>query len=139
MHNILKCFTTNYARFSGRMARKDYWLFILFYVVVAFVLQQIDLALNLPTLIQFDMQGSAHAGGAAISGMDQGGLGVLSSVFVILAFLPAFSAMVRRLHDTNRSGWWILLGFIPFFGFIVLLIMCMLQGTQGQNNHGAAV
>jgi uncharacterized membrane protein YhaH (DUF805 family) len=50
--------------------------------------------------------------------------------------LPSLGVAVRRLHDTNRSGWWLLIGLIPIIGGIVLLVFFVLEGTRGPNNHG---
>ena len=62
--------------------------------------------------------------------------GVLGGLYALAAFLPATAVFVRRLHDTNRSGWWLLAAFIPYVGWAVLLIFLCLRGTPGDNDYG---
>ncbi len=66
----------------------------------------------------------------------QAGIGILSGIYSLLIILPNIALSVRRLHDTNRSGWWILLVLIPIIGFLVLLYFCVKNGTSGQNDFG---
>lgn len=99
-----------YAVFSGRARRKEYWMFALIYLLIAIVLAMLDGLL--------------------------GGAGVLSAILAIGLFLPSLGVTVRRLHDTDRSGWWVLVGFIPFVGWIVILVFMCLAGTPGSNQYG---
>ena len=62
--------------------------------------------------------------------------GVLYSIFALAVFLPTLAVAVRRLHDTDRSGWWILLGLIPLVGWIILLVWYCSKGTDGPNRFG---
>jgi uncharacterized membrane protein YhaH (DUF805 family) len=103
----------NYANFSGRATRSEFWWFWLFYVIVAV---------------------------AAYVAMSQGGIlatiGLLALViFSIGSIIPSLAVAVRRLHDTGRSGWWLLINFIPFGG-LVLLIFYLLPSTPGPNAFG---
>jgi uncharacterized membrane protein YhaH (DUF805 family) len=101
----------NYVNFSGRANRAQYWWFVLanlIAVAVLFILMQI----------------------ASI-------FAVLYVVYVIGLLLPGLALAIRRLHDTNRSGWWILIAFVPIVGFIVLLVFYITAGTDGDNDHGA--
>jgi len=62
--------------------------------------------------------------------------GALVSAYVLAAFLPGLAVFVRRLHDADRSAWWILIGLIPLLGSIVLLVFLVTEGTRGENDHG---
>lgn len=105
----------NYAVFTGRARRSEYWFFVLFNLIIAFVLGIIDGLLNLSI------------------GKNTGVLGTIYSLGV---FIPSIAVMVRRLHDTNRSGWWIFIGLIPIVGAIVLIIFAIQKGTPGENKYG---
>jgi len=102
VESIQTCFK-KYACFTGRAARSEYWWFILFYFVLAFV--------------------------AALINQNLYGLVVLAM------FLPLLAVSVRRLHDTNRSGWWVLLGLIPVIGIIILIWWYATPGTSGPNQY----
>src|SRR4051812_15937585 len=96
-----------YATFEGRARRSEYWLFVLFVFLVeggAVVL------------------GAALGGDSAEPGAREGALLLLLSAFVLAMFVPSLAVAVRRLHDTNRSGWWVLIGLIPIIGAIVMLV-----------------
>ena len=61
----------------------------------------------------------------------------ITGIFMLATFLPNLAVSVRRLHDTNRSGWWLLIGLIPLIGIIVLIVFFASKGTDGNNDHGA--
>jgi len=105
-----------YAVFNGRARRKEYWFFYLFYIIFIIVLVLID----------------------GVTGtLDEGtGIGVLSGIFILAMIIPGIAVTIRRLHDTDRSGWWILISLIPFIGGIWLLVLMVLDGTPGQNQYG---
>ena len=105
-----------YAVFSGRSRRKEYWYFTLFNVVIAIVLTLIDMMIG-----TFD---------------SDTGYGVLNTIYSLGVLLPTLGVSVRRLHDTNRSGWWILIGFLPIIGAIVLLIFFVKDSEPGTNRFG---
>lgn len=107
----------NYVGFSGRARRKEFWMFTLVNVIVAFVLGMVDAVLG-----TFD---------------PETGIGLLGAVYVLAVLLPSIAVTTRRLHDTNRSGWWQLLYFIPLIGVLVVLIFTLLEGTPGDNRFGA--
>jgi len=104
-----------YAVFSGRARRKEYWFFVLFYVIIVVVLSIIDAMLGL----QFGQ-----------------GVGILSTIYMLAVLIPGLAVGVRRLHDINKSGWWILIGFVPIIGPIILLIFALMGGTAGDNTYG---
>ncbi|WP_233116242.1 DUF805 domain-containing protein [Aggregatibacter actinomycetemcomitans] len=99
----------NYATFSGRARRKEYWMFVLFNFIATFVCMLIDAVIQMP-IFQFVY-----------------GFGVI---------IPYIAVTVRRLHDTDRSGWWILISFIPLVGSIVLLVFMCFDSQQGTNRFG---
>jgi len=107
-----------YTVFTGRARRKEYWMFTLFYIVIYILLTVVaGLLSNLP------------------------GVGVVMAfiplVFCLALLVPSIAVAIRRLHDTNRSGWWLLLGFVPVIGGIVLLVFLVKEGTPGENQFGA--
>jgi uncharacterized membrane protein YhaH (DUF805 family) len=102
----------NYVGFSGRAARSEFWFWALFVVLVSIATQFLDGSL-------FNQQ-----------------FGVLSGVAALALFLPGLAMSVRRLHDRDKSGWFVLLYFIPLVGFIILLIWYCMRGTVGPNRFG---
>lgn len=92
-----------YAKFSGRASRSEFWWFFLFQFVIGLLL-----IYSIP---------------------------VIFFLFVVATLLPYLAVLVRRLHDTGRSGWWVLLVLIPF-GNLVLLIFALLEGNRGANKYG---
>lgn len=102
--------------FSGRAGRIEYWSFVL-----------INIALGLLVICLDSIFGVT---------LKNIGLGPLSGIYAICTFLPYLAAMVRRMHDTNRNGWWLLLIFIPIIGFIVVIIFLLLKGDKGKNDYG---
>ncbi len=105
-----------YAVFSGRARRKEYWMFILFNIIITAVLALIDSLIG--TVIR------------------QAGFGLLQGLYSLAVLLPTLAVTVRRLHDTGRTGWWILIGLIPVIGGIVLLIFMLLDSEPGENQYG---
>src|ERR1017187_3748008 len=105
-----------YAEFGGRSRRKEYWFFVLFSTLISILLISIDSAtgtLRLPT-----------------------GLGLLSGICSLAVLIPSLAVSVRRLHDTNRTGWWLLLGIVPLIGPIVLLVFFVSDGNPDDNEYG---
>jgi uncharacterized membrane protein YhaH (DUF805 family) len=105
-----------YAVFSGRARRKEYWLFFLFNVIIALVLGFID--------------------GAAGLADGQSGYGPLGGLYTLAIFIPGIAVSVRRLHDTDHSGWWLFIALVPLIGAIVLLVFMVRDSQQGQNQYG---
>ena len=106
-----------YAEFNGRARRKEYWIFFLFNLLISIVLSVVDMSTGMVNSI---------------------GLGVLSGLYGLAVLVPGIAVAVRRLHDTDRSGWWLLIGLIPLIGAIVLLVFLLLDGTPGENKYGAS-
>lgn len=99
-----------YAVFEGRARRREYWFFVLFNLIISFVL-------------------------GFIEGL-VGGPGVLGAIYALAVLIPGIAVAVRRLHDTGRSGWWLLIALVPIVGFIVLLVFMVQDGTPGPNQYG---
>lgn len=105
-----------YADFTGRARRKEYWMFTLLVIAASVVIGMVEGILGLSgTLAMY---------------------GPLSLLFMLAILIPSIAVGVRRLHDTNRSGWWMLIGLIPIVGSIVLLVFFVLEGTRGPNAYG---
>jgi uncharacterized membrane protein YhaH (DUF805 family) len=108
-----------YADFNGRARRSEYWLFWLLTVIletVAFVL--------------------IGATGGNPASMNLGLGGILLCAIVLGLFVPSLAVLFRRLHDTDRSAWWVLIAFLPILGGLVLLVFTVLDGTPGANRFG---
>ncbi len=106
-----------FSDFSGRARRKEYWSFFLVNVLVTIVIILIDLALGTYSI-----------------GEER--LGLLGTIYSIILIVPSIAITVRRLHDTSRSGWWILIALIPVLGALVLLYFTLLDSTPGSNEYG---
>jgi len=106
-----------YAHFTGRARRREYWRFILHYLLAYALLLVIDAVTG---TFSFETQ-----------------MGLTSGLFVLFMFVPALAVAVRRLHDTGRSGAWLLLVLLPFLGTLVLLFFFIQEGDEGDNRYGA--
>lgn len=105
-----------YTVFTGRARRKEYWFFMLFNVLISLGLSIIDNVLGLI--------------------LNEAGVGVLSGIYALAVLLPSIAVAVRRLHDSDRTGWWMLLVFLPVLGGLILLVFMVLDGNQGRNRYG---
>ena len=106
-----------YAEFEGRSRRKEYWFFALFNTLFSTILVFSD-----------SLVGTFN---------EAAGLGLLSGIYSLAVMIPSLSVLVRRLHDTGRSGWWALIIFLPLIGIIVLLVFCLLDSDDGDNRYGS--
>ena len=102
--------------FSGRARRKEYWMFVLIAVVIAIFL--------------------ALADGITGTYSSELGFGLLGGLFLLAILIQSIAVGVRRLHDTGRSGWWLLLNLIPLVGPIIVLVLMALDGQSGDNAYG---
>ena len=112
--DVLKKYTV----FSGRARRKEFWMFFLFSTIISVILAVVDEFMGW----QFEMGGDI--------------IGFLSTLYYLAVVVPYLAVIVRRLHDTERTGWWMLIAFIPFVGVLILLVFLILQGTKGDNRFG---
>ena len=128
-----------YADFSGRSRRKEYWMFALLNLIIYTVLYVIMFATMGPSFTESMMQAEAGMEPAQPSTGMMAGFGIVGMILLLYAlavFIPSLAVMVRRFHDQDKSGWFVLLGFIPFVGGIVLLVFMCLEGTRGDNRFG---
>lgn len=100
----------NYAVFSGRAQRTEYWMFVLFNFIITLALAFLDSAINNP--------------------------GVLTGLYSLAVLIPSLAVLFRRLHDTGRSGWWVLIFLVPVIGAIVILVFLVLASEEGENDYG---
>ena len=116
-----------YVDFGGRARRTEFWMFTLINVIITVALQVVDGFLGTG-------MNTASAGGGGVSfGVS---LGILSGLYSLAVLLPSLAVSVRRLHDTGRTGWWLLISLVPFVGWIVLLVFEVLAGNPGPNKYG---
>ncbi len=106
-----------YADFQGRSRRKEYWMFALLQILVLVPLSLIAIALD-----------GATGGGTVLL--------ALIGLYFLGLFIPSLAVQVRRFHDQDRSGWFILLGLIPYVGGLILVVFMCLEGTRGPNRFG---
>ncbi len=118
-----------YAVFSGRASRKEYWMFMLFQILIA-----------MPSVLIVGLIGSnvsAATNSTYISFLFYlyDALLVLYALYILATFIPSIAVAVRRLHDTNRSGWWYLIIF-TYIGAIVFLVFSVQDSQLGENKYG---
>lgn len=105
-----------YADFTGRARRKEYWMFVLFNIIFAIIAMILDNVLGLA--------------------WGELGYGPIYLLYALFVFIPGLAVAVRRLHDINKSGWMILVSLIPVIGAIWLLVLFVMDGTPGANQYG---
>ena len=119
----LKSFWSNYATFTGRSRRSEYWYIQLFLVVTNLAAAGIDLVLMDGDVDRF---------------IANGGGGIVGLVWILATIVPALAVLVRRLHDTGKSGWWALMILLPVAGAIVLLVFTVMDSDAHENQYGAS-
>ena len=120
MEWYIKVMRDNYANFSGRARRKEYWMYVLVQSIIMIGLMILDSILGL----DFELQGISL------------GYGYLYSIGGIVHFIPSLAVLVRRLHDVGKSGWFYFIGLIPLIGAIWLLILFCTEGQKQDNKWG---
>jgi uncharacterized membrane protein YhaH (DUF805 family) len=118
----VRSFWSRYTMFKGRSRRSEYWFIQLFLIVTNLGAAAVDLALM---------------GGDVDRFIANGGGGILGLIWILVTILPALAVLVRRLHDTGRSGWWALIGLVPLVGGVVLFVFSVSDSTTGENQYGA--
>jgi uncharacterized membrane protein YhaH (DUF805 family) len=101
----------HYTKFQGRASRSAFWWWVLFQIIVESVAAILDYAIF-------------------------SNLGVFYGLTALALLLPSLSVSIRRLHDTDRTGWWLLIYLIPVIGFIVLLVFFLTDSDTGPNRYG---
>lgn len=114
MNYYIECWK-KYFVFSGRARRAEYWYFVLFNMLVSLGLVIVD---------------------AATGTLDENGNGLLSGIYYLAVLIPSLSVAVRRLHDVGRTGWWMLLVFLPVIGVLVILFWLVQPGSLEENEFG---
>ncbi len=102
--------------FNGRASRQEYWYFVLFNILISLGLGLVDRVTG-----SFD---------------PMSGVGLLGGLYGLVILLPGLAVSIRRLHDTDRSGWWVLLPLIPIIGGLIFLYFLVLDSSQGRNAYG---
>ncbi len=105
---------SHYADFTGRARRKEYWMFFLFNIIFAAIAVILDNILGIAKL----------------------GIGPIYILYILAMLIPSLSVGVRRLHDVGKSGWMLLIAFIPIIGSIWLLVLMLLDSKMGENQYG---
>jgi uncharacterized membrane protein YhaH (DUF805 family) len=121
--DAVKTCYSKYATFEGRASRSEFWWFYLWTLLPSVVLY-------LLVGVVGRSDNSLTAFGAILL--------VLVVVWALANILPFISVLVRRLHDSDRSGWWYWIGLVPCIGGIWLLVLLILEGTPGPNRFGAS-
>ena len=110
MEWYLKVVRDNYANFNGRARRQEYWMFYLFHLIAIVILAVID------SVIFGNM--------------------ILTGLYLLATIVPGIAVTIRRFHDQDKSGWFVLLGLIPAIGGLIVLVFMCLEGTRSNNSFG---
>jgi len=113
-----------FAQFDGRARRQEYWMFALFNILIYFALALVG----------------GVIGALFARGSDNPAIAIIfmapAWLYIVAMIVPSLAVTVRRLHDTGRSGWWILIGLVPFVGGIILLVFYCTDSQPGPNEFG---
>lgn len=122
MSTAVRAVLSSYATFTGRASRSEYWWWVLSVFIIMLILGLVDAFLVAP-LLGFGA-GDENAGQP------------LSLIVSLAILIPNIAVGIRRLHDTGRTGWWLLIGLVPVVGFLVLLYFFVQPSDEGENQHG---
>lgn len=106
-----------YADFSGRARRTEYWMYLLFNMIFLLIATILDNILGLKFY-------------------SESPYGFIYLIYSLAVFIPGLAVFVRRMHDIDKSGWWFFIAFIPIVGAIWLIVLCATEGTPGANQYG---
>ena len=123
----LRVMLENYANFSGRARRREYWMFSLFFFIVCMALLFLTVLLFLAMGDTVNYTSNEWVNEVLV------GLWIL---FFAAHILPGFALTIRRLHDIGKSGWWYLVAFIPYIGGLIIFIFSVMPGQVGENTWG---
>ena len=101
-----------YAQFTGRARRAEYWWFALASLIIGVVLSVLGAASSIFNIVYF--------------------------IYALAVLVPSIAVGIRRLHDTDKSGWWLLIALVPFVGFIILIVFFAMDSTRGTNQWGTS-
>lgn len=116
MHWYIKALK-RFTDFKGRSRRKEYWMFALFNVIISITTTLLDYAFGTASFVYY--------------------IGLFSMLYGLFVFIPFIAVSVRRLHDTGKTGWMLLIAIIPIIGAIWLLVLFATEGTRGTNMYGS--
>ena len=122
MSDAVRSVKLNFTNFSGRASRSDFWWWLLAYFLALLALGLVDNLIVGPAL--------------GFESGDENARQPLSMLFALILLIPNFALDVRRLHDIDKSGWWLLLAILPFIGLLVLIYWFVQPGTAGTNRFG---
>lgn len=117
IENAKTILTQNYCNFNDRARRSEYWLFVLFNIIVEIILSAIG------AILVYDLKNQIISFS-------------LLSLYSLIIFIPGLALTIRRLHDTGKSGWYILVALIPIVGGIIVLYFLVQDSQQEQNEYG---
>ncbi|MBG6027382.1 MULTISPECIES: DUF805 domain-containing protein [Proteus] len=122
MNWYLEVIKNNYANFSGRARRKEYWMFTLVNTIIIAVLYAILIS-------SVDMNTGEMSSLGSIAG-------IIIGIYSLAIIIPSLAVTIRRFHDQDKSGWMFLLAFIPAVGGLIVFVFMCLEGTRGDNRFG---
>ncbi|WP_099075530.1 DUF805 domain-containing protein [Proteus alimentorum] len=122
MNWYLEVIKNNYANFSGRARRKEYWMFTLVNTIIITVLYAILIS-------SVDMNTGEMSSLGSIAG-------IIIGIYSLAIIIPSIAVTIRRFHDQDKSGWMFLLAFIPAVGGLIVFVFMCLEGTKGDNRFG---
>ena len=120
MEWYLKVMKESYSNFNGRARRKEYWMWTLFYCIFIVIASVLD------GIIGIDLMKDSEASE-----------GVVWLIVCLAHVIPGIAVAVRRLHDVGKSGWFLLISFVPVIGAIWLLVLLCKDGDSGDNAYGS--
>ncbi len=117
MSVVIGAVASRYPNFSARARRGEYWGFVLVSMIIYAIVGGIEYSLRAPMTVDT--------------------MFYFTTLAQLLLLIPTFAVSIRRLHDLDKSGWWILIAFVPILGSIYLFVIFCMRGTKGDNRYGA--
>lgn len=115
--DVIQTVFSRYVQFSGRARRSEYWYWVLFIVLASIAFAFVD---------------------GAIFGFEETDLAIVGPIFSLATFIPSLAVGFRRMHDIGRTAWWLLIGFIPIIGPLVIIYWFVQRGQPNDNQYGPA-